>query len=147
MRLLKWLLILLALGLGVAAYALWIEPYWLVATHHQLAAPVAAPLKIALVADLHTEGLGRREERLLQILDKEKPDIILVAGDSRSSFDGDYETVRRVLARLRAPLGVWVVRGNWDAAGPMRQAMEGREGIRYLVNQSGAARRGRTFGS
>ncbi|MBI2957114.1 MAG: metallophosphoesterase [Acidobacteria bacterium] len=135
--------IALLLG-GLAVYAFLIEPYWLHATYHRLPAPVRAPLKIALLSDLHTLGLGRRERKLLRLLEAEQPDAILIAGDSRStSRRATYESIRETLSHLRAPLGVWLVRGNHDKdARRLAQALDGLEsdGIHLLLNQGCALR-------
>ena len=44
---------------------------------------------------------------------REKPDVILISGDNLS-YNGKMRDVARLLTRLSAPLGVWVVRGNWE---------------------------------
>ncbi|MFQ5696646.1 MAG: metallophosphoesterase [Terriglobia bacterium] len=130
------------LSLALAAYAVWVEPYWIEVTRHELPAPVAAPLTIAHLSDLHTLGLGRRERKLLALLEEEKPDLIVVTGDSRSGFGGDNAMVRQTVARLHAPLGVWVVRGNYDGARSLQRALAPLEsqGVRWLLNQGRAAR-------
>src|SRR5437867_3294779 len=142
-------LLILLVGLFVFATvitvdAFWIEPDWIEVTHHQVFAPLAAPLKIAHLTDIHTRGLGRRERRMLALLESEQPDLIAITGDTVSDGgfddifskiprhlkrvrpkippgkrfprenDAKYEMCREVLKRLHAPLGVWLVRGNWE---------------------------------
>ncbi len=134
-----WLLILVV-GLVLALDAFWIEPNWIEVTHYQIHAPLGAPLKIAQLSDLHTRGLGRRERRILAILEAEKPDLIVVTGDSVSSWRTSYPKCREVLARLHAPLGVWLVRGNWENWRPVKneRAFYEAAGVRLLVNASQA---------
>src|SRR5215813_2832525 len=96
-----------------------VEPNWIEVTHHSLSAPVAAPLKIAHLTDLHSAGLGYRERRLLELLRQEKPDLIVITGDTVSSA-GTYDGESAVLRELHAPLGVWLVRGNWENRYPLR---------------------------
>lgn len=98
---------------GIAsADAFLIEPYWLETTRHTTRGPVRKPLKVAHVTDLHTRGYGLLEQRLVSQLDAEQPDLIAVTGDTVD--DGNLEAARPLFAKLHAPLGVWVVRGNWE---------------------------------
>ena len=118
-----------------------LEPNWIEVTHHSLSAPVAAPLKIAHLTDLHTKGLGFRERRLLELLWQEKPDLIVITGDTISST-GTYEEESVVLRQLHAPLGVWLVRGNWENRHTLRGESEfyRANGVHFLANRSAAAR-------
>src|SRR5215831_17610324 len=67
---------LLAAAAGIDAFL--IEPDWIEVTHHQVVAPIMSPLKIAHLTDIHTKGLGRREKRMLALLEKEQPDLIAI---------------------------------------------------------------------
>ncbi|WP_236354778.1 metallophosphoesterase [Konateibacter massiliensis] len=42
---------------------------------------IKEPIKIVMLADLHNHVYGKENDVLLEAIDKEKPDIILVAGD------------------------------------------------------------------
>lgn len=91
-----------------------IEPSWPKLVRHELTLDgLASPLKVALLADLHTKSIGRRERRVLEMLASEKPDIVLIAGDLAHG-NGRPADVTPFLERLDAPLGVIVVPGNWD---------------------------------
>jgi uncharacterized protein len=132
-----------ALAALLLAYARWIEPRWVEVTHHELAVPASAGLpagrrlRIAHLTDLHTRGLGANERKLLETLDAEQPDLIVITGDSVADR-GSYEDVRMLLARLRAPLGVFAVRGNWEnwIRVPDETAFYASTGVRLLVNEA-----------
>jgi len=130
---------LLALVLAVAIDGFLIEPAWIVVSRHHVAASPSfgVPLKIAHLSDLHTGGMGRRERRLLELLEAEQPDVIVVTGDTLSS-SGDYKAVHELLARLHAPLGVWVVRGNWENWHPVKdeRSFYTSAGVNFLVNEA-----------
>lgn len=145
----------LVAGLLGALYSWAVEPYWIEVTRHRVHAPVDVPLTIAHIADLHTYGLGRRERRLLAILEKEKPQVIVLAGDN--VIDGDlfgpqlglqedpsYARAAEVLGRLRAPFGVWTVRGNWENVRHVsdERAFYERNGVRLLLNEARELRSG-----
>ena len=129
--------LLILIGLGGLAYATLIEPFWIEVTRHRVKAPVSCPLKIAHLTDIQTVSFGRRERAFLALLEAEKPDAIVVTGDTKDKR-GTYAMCREVLRRLRAPLGVWLVRGNWENWAPL--AAEEEEpfyrsaGVNLLLN-------------
>jgi predicted MPP superfamily phosphohydrolase len=104
-------LIILVLAGGDAFF---VEPNWIQTTHYALQEPVSAPLKIAQLSDVHTDGIGRRERRVLRLLDAEKPDLIVITGDTVLPERGTYKAAHEFYEQLHAPLGVWFVRGNWE---------------------------------
>lgn len=136
--------ILLAIVIFVAALALdafVIEPDNIQVNHYVIHASVQAPIKIADLSDLHTRGMGRPERKVLAILAREKPDAILITGDTLADPLGNYAACMKVyqqLSALNAPLGVWFVHGNWEVLKPMRHEREfyREAGIHLLVNQN-----------
>ena len=120
-----------------------VEPNWIEVTHESLPAPIRQSLKIAHLTDLHTNGVGFRERRLLNFLDEEKPDIIVITGDTVPS-SGYYEGESQLLRNLHAPLGVWLVRGNWENWHALRNETEyyRANGVHFLLNRSAEIRPG-----
>lgn len=94
-------------------YARWVEPRWIEVTHHHIQANIERPFKIVQLSDLHTYEFGPRETKVLDILHAENPDVILISGDTISN-GGDWKSVGILLKQLRAPFGVFIVRGNWE---------------------------------
>jgi uncharacterized protein len=142
-----WLALLIvfafaAAAIAVAADSLLVEPFRIEATHFDLEAPLAAPLKIAQLSDVHTHGMGRNEQRVLEILAQERPDLIVVTGDCLGNLAGDYRMCEAFYRRLHAPLGVWVVRGNWENDRPVyhERAFYARCGTHLLVNANASPR-------
>jgi hypothetical protein len=145
--------LVLAGGALLAAYAALVEPFWVELTRHEVEAPVRAPVTVAHLTDLHTHGLGRRERAVVALLERERPDLVVVTGDSvvngdpfapplGLADDPSYRAAGEVLARLRAPLGVWAVRGNWENLRRVRdeRAFYAAAGVRLLVNESARVR-------
>jgi predicted MPP superfamily phosphohydrolase len=95
-----------------AGYAFFIEPKTIEVTHHTLVGSVRRPLRIAHVTDVHTHGFGPREQSLVVLIRKHAPDVIVVTGDTVDQ--GKLEPARDLFLNLSAPLGVWIVRGNWE---------------------------------
>ena len=83
--------------------------------------PLAQPLKIALVSDLHLgQWVGKRQlHKLADIMAQEQPDIILIAGDVMDDVPDVYrqQNMQAAFARLQAPLGVYATLGNHDNYG------------------------------
>src|ERR1700722_5940236 len=144
-RALAWIAVLAVVALGTDAF--FIEPYRVEVTHYGVPRSIAAPLKIAQLSDLHTKGLGFRERRVLAILDEEKPDAIVITGDSLAGYGGTYQDCKDFYERLHAPYGVWFVRGNWENDHPIRPARREKEfyesaGVHLLLNANVELRAG-----
>jgi predicted MPP superfamily phosphohydrolase len=79
-------------------------------------AAASSPIKIAQVSDIHF-GLmehGRRMDQIANILEHEKPDLLVATGDI---LDGTAMHVNDLSARFRAinpPLGKYAVTGNHE---------------------------------
>jgi uncharacterized protein len=138
----RFILIILAVAvLGALAWGVLVEPYRIEVTHSYVSGQLARPLKIAHLTDLHTDGLGRREKRLLELLDQEQPDVIIITGDTLTT-GFHYDLIKPLLSRLHAPLGVWLVRGNWENFELFRgeRAFYAQLHIHFLLNEAGAIR-------
>ena len=134
-------IVLVAIVIAVAAIlvdAFQIEPERIQVNRYTIHANVQSPLKIADLSDLHTRGLGRPERKVLAILAKEKPDAIVITGDTLANPFGGYAACAKVYKQLHAPLGVWFVHGNWENWHPLRHERQFYRdaGINLLVNQN-----------
>ena len=72
-----------------------------------------AGLKVAFLTDLHIKKVGVRENKTLEILQKEKPDAILLGGDL-IGFKSQYAPLMAFLSKLEAPHGIYAVLGNTE---------------------------------
>ena len=125
----------------VAFYAYFIEPAWISVTHLDVDLGLTSPIKIVHLTDLHTRAIGRREENLIALIDQERPDLILITGDSVNG-DGTFEDAALLIAQLHAPLGVWISAGNWEGWIPRPRRFEVFEkaGAQVLINQTALVR-------
>lgn len=123
---------------GLALDAFRIEPDNIQVNRYVIHANVESPLKIADLSDLHTRGIGRPERKVLAILAREKPDVILVTGDTLADPFGSYAACAKLYERLHAPLGVWFVPGNWENWHPLKHERQfyHEAGINLLLNQN-----------
>ena len=106
-------------------------------TRHRVLAPLGRPVRLALVSDLHVVRPGPREARVLEILERERPDAIALNGDF-TALGGRPEDCGAVLAGMRAPLGVWATLGNWDYGHPVSdwRSFLAEHGVRLLTNEA-----------
>jgi uncharacterized protein len=114
--------LLLALGGAAAAsliYAVFVEPRWLRMTETRLhfrGLPGALEgLRIALLTDLHANEYTPRDllRRVVQRTNAARPDAVAITGDIAEN-EAALEHALDELARLEAPLGVFIVPGNHD---------------------------------
>ncbi len=70
-------------------------------------------LKIAFLTDLHIKEMDVRENKVIEILGEEKPDLILLSGDY-IRFKGSYEPLISFFHQLKATYGVYGVLGNTE---------------------------------
>jgi uncharacterized protein len=125
----------------IGAYASLVEPERLVVERGELELPAERagerPLRVGVLADLQFERLGDHEREAVRRLMAERPDVILLAGDyhqaGAASFARELPALRRLLARLRAPGGVFAVHGDCEGVAEARRVMAGT-GVRLLVN-------------
>ncbi|MBQ3634888.1 MAG: metallophosphoesterase [Bacteroidales bacterium] len=83
-------------------------------------------LRIVLVSDLHLGfAIGKRDvEKLVSIINRQKPDVTLIAGDL---IDGDIAPVvewdlGRDIENIKSPMGVYAVLGNHEYIGDDQKA-------------------------
>ena len=125
---------------AVAMDAIYIEPQWLNVTQHNVelgSTALGRSLKIAQISDLHTHGLGKLEQKVLKELAREQPDIIVITGDTTSPGASDSQRIE-VLSRLKAKIGVYASRGNWEIWAPMdnEEDVYRKSEITYLLNKA-----------
>ena len=106
----------------------------------------AAPIRVALISDIHMESAAMdagRLQRIVAQVNRLHPDLIVLGGDFIEAR-GEAEAVKAVpllepaLRALKAPLGVVAVLGNHDhwTDPVMVQAMLRRDGITILDNDA-----------
>jgi predicted MPP superfamily phosphohydrolase len=117
--------------------AVWVANRDVRLTRHRVVAPIPRPVRLALVSDLHVVRLGIRERRVLEILERERPDVIALNGDF-NALGAPADACGEVLARMHAPLGMFATLGNWDYGHPVanwRSFLAGH-GVRLLTNEA-----------
>ena len=134
--------VLLIAAPAVGVYATFVEPYRL-----QVERPVVplaagrdgeAPLTIGILADIQTSRVGAHELAGIDAVMASAPDIVLIPGDFVQGWSGQRReaaaALRRRLETVRAPGGVYAVRGNCESSAFARELFEGLD-VTYLENE------------
>lgn len=118
-------------------YSFYIEPYLIEITHHKLKGDVKSPIKIIQLSDVHTRDNRVRESMILNKISTVNPDLIVVTGDTIAD-NGTFIQVKSFLKNLHAPLGVILIRGNWEHIRPGSEEISVYKsaGIKFLNNDS-----------
>jgi predicted MPP superfamily phosphohydrolase len=102
------------------------------------------------LSDLHISNYGLRERRLLAVLEKAKPGVVVMTGGFISS-GSDRAALHRFIKyiqRLSPPFGLWAVLGNHDHSDMLAEDVDGMRrffnevGVSLLVNEAGRIGRG-----
>jgi predicted MPP superfamily phosphohydrolase len=108
---------LVVVVLGVGTYGFLVEPRQVEVRHVYIQdaalAKVLKDIVVVQISDLHIKKIGRREEKVLQMVEEIKPDLIFLTGDD-VKWAGDYDAALEFLSRLRAKTGIWSVMGDYD---------------------------------
>lgn len=105
----------------ILIYSTFFEPFQLENTFHEVTIGKSGKsLLVAHVTDLHTDGLGTIELKLIDSIRSNKPDIIFITGDIATP-GGTAKGYEDVLSKLKAPLGVYFVQGNWEYWEPIKE--------------------------
>jgi len=113
----KWLILFISIFLLITCAKIYYDTNAIEVRHYQISLSSSVEIlsgrKIAFLSDLHIRRLGKRENKILEILKEERPDLILLAGDL-ISFRGSYDPVMGFLKQLKAPSGTYAVLGNTE---------------------------------
>ncbi|SEN21945.1 hypothetical protein SAMN05192533_11073 [Mesobacillus persicus] len=100
-------------------------------------------IKILMASDLHLgQIVGKRHlQRLVDIVEEVKPDIVLIPGDLVDDYIEPFleKDMGETLSKLKAPLGVYAVTGNHDYYGDdVDEIVEEVEkaGVQMLMDES-----------
>jgi predicted MPP superfamily phosphohydrolase len=97
-----------------------VEPLWVdtakVSLRFEDLDPAAAPLRVVHLSDTHVERSSYREASVVKKVNALRPDIIVLTGDylnlSRLQDPVSAEHFRQFVSQLRAPYGIYAVRGS-----------------------------------
>ena len=74
-------------------------------------ASALAGMKIVFLSDIHVRSIGARERFVLDLIERESPDYVLIAGDLKP-YEGSAEPSLEFFRRIRAKRGAYAVLGD-----------------------------------
>lgn len=117
---------MLVLGIGMDAVyvrACEVEPFDLQVRRYEVVSPAyrGRPLRIALISDLQTNHVTAYEQAAFDLVEAERPDLILLTGDylqvlSQEEYDRERPALLALFDRIRhqPSLGAFAVHGDVD---------------------------------
>ena len=111
----KFIHVLSVIGIVCFLYAYFVEPYWVDIRYIDVQTNKLNNTTFTLVqiSDLHCDKKVRSEHKVVEIVNKINPDVIVFTGDALNSPEA-LLSFQNTLRELRADLGKFAVRGNWD---------------------------------
>lgn len=121
-------------------YSIFIEPFLLFKTYIDLKfgnLPVPS-FKIVQISDIHYTRMSRQLMLSLKVIEKEKPDIVVITGDFiNSSLKINFQEYLKKVYEINP--NVYAVLGNWDHnvydINPLKEAII-KSGVNLIVNSN-----------
>lgn len=131
-RLAGYIILLFAL---LIAIGVWYSSEVLTVTRYTLTTDkLTEPVRIVHLTDLHNHEFGRGNERLATLIEKQKPDLILMTGDMLNGRENETGIVASVIERLTDVAPVYFSYGNHEVT---HERTFGRN-LTTLFEQAGA---------
>ncbi|MCH5299791.1 MAG: metallophosphoesterase [Ruminococcus sp.] len=96
-------------------------------------------LRVAMISDLHMKDYGNNNEKLVNIIKQESPDIITVLGDFTVKESENYDAVLKLMPRLVNIAPTYYVLGNHELSildtTNFAEDIKGT-GVHLLINES-----------
>ncbi|MBH1942259.1 metallophosphoesterase [Mobilitalea sibirica] len=137
------IIVLVIMGLFVLFFCIW-QNNDIVISHYSYKTSLIGDnlngYKIAQISDLHNKRFGKNQKHLLNILDKENPDIIVITGDIVDSNHTNIDIALEFIKGAIELAPVYYVTGNheyWLSNHDRDKLMKGmeRNGVTILDNK------------
>ena len=126
----------------IAAWSLLGSKYALEVTNYVLSSPkLTAPIRAVQLTDLHNSEFGENNERLVRMVKKQNPDVILLTGDMLNGDEPRTEVVTGLIEQLAEIAPVYASFGNHEKA---NENVYGTD-VGALFSQAGAHVLERTY--
>ena len=136
---------LLAVLLAILALLAWCflgSQYALEVTNYVLFSPkLTVPIRVVQLTDLHNSEFGENNERLVRMVGKQNPDLILLTGDMLNGDEPRTEVVTGLIEQLAEIAPVYASFGNHEKA---NENVYGTD-VGALFSQAGAHVLERTY--
>lgn len=141
-----WLLLIVIVGLFLLlCWSLWWSNFGLRTVRYSAGGKTLPAgfegFRIVQLSDLHSISFGKDNKRLLQMIRREEPDIIVMTGDMVSRYDEDFSVTLALCQVLAEEYPVYYIRGNHEeglehAQWESYRAALAAAGVRLLDNET-----------
>ena len=109
------LIIIVCLAIIFMWYMIYDSNRFVVAEYEMYSTKLKRDKKIIFLSDLHNKEYGKDNSRLLEEIDRQKPDMILVGGDMMNACPGaSFEKAVAFLKKISASYPVFYAMGNHE---------------------------------
>lgn len=122
---------------GIAAIILiWVMLYdsnrFVVVQHTFCDRRIKKPFRAVVLSDLHGKQFGRENERLIEVIREQKPDVVLIAGDMLTATPkAKHDRVVALLRKLAEQYPVYYANGNHEHRLKLYPEEYGDAAVRY----------------
>lgn len=111
----KIILIAAAVLLAASLISIWISYYWLTVSCFTVASEkITSSFRIVFVSDLHNHQFGSGNEKLVQKIREQSPDLILLDGDMINGDSENADIVLNLIPSLKEIAPVYYSLGNHE---------------------------------
>lgn len=108
---------MLLAALALLAWCLLGSRYALELTNYVLSSPkITAPIRVVQLTDLHNSEFGEKNDRLVRMIQKQNPDVILLTGDMLNGDEPRTEVAVELIEQLASIAPVYASYGNHEKA-------------------------------
>ena len=138
----KRLIAVLLAILALLAWGFFGSKYALEVTNYVLSSPkLTAPIRVVQMTDLHNSEFGENNERLVRMVARQHPDLILMTGDMLNGREDKTEIAVNLVQRLTEVAPVYFSYGNHEVTHERTFARD----LTALFEEAGATVLDRTY--
>ncbi|HUU50413.1 MAG TPA: metallophosphoesterase [Nitrospinota bacterium] len=95
-------------------------------------------LRIVHISDIHIKRFGKREKKIVKIINELNPSVLFITGDIVSR--DVLKEVEKFWWGIKTKYGIWAVQGNWEhkysMTGERVKEVYKKYGVKLLINES-----------
>ncbi len=131
-----WILLIAVIGIFVAvAISAFLSVYGLMITHYKVSTDkMAEPIRIVHLTDLHNSEFGANNEKIIEKVKENTPDLILITGDLLNENEERIDIAANLISGLSEVCSVYVSYGNHEVGHEKRYGSD----LKQTYSEAGA---------
>ena len=116
-KIVKILFIIIAILFLACLTSIWLSYNWPTVSNYTVtSSKIAEPFRMVLISDLHDHQFGKNNEKLVEKIREQSPDLIIIDGDMINSDSENADTAVEVVRALKEIAPVYYSYGNHEYA-------------------------------